>query len=121
MIIATLVVIVVLFFVACYRDPDSGWCLVLMLIFCGVTMYGCETSDWAKERDRLYIEEQKRKRIPRPVSSADGCTIYVFTTDRDHYFTRCGSSVSTETTWKESCGKSCSRDKSAVITTEGNK
>lgn len=107
-------------------DSLAGWLRWLAFLAIPFIVASCVKSDLynnaVKEDNAERAAEWKRKTTPRVISSTpDGCTVYVFTTDRDHYFTRCGSRVNTETTWKESCGKSCSKEKSDVITTEGNK
>lgn len=116
-------VIAVLVVIAAYLENWLSWVLILLIPF---TVVQCAKTDnyQTHERESKAQEDAnwKRKTTPRVIStSPDGCTVYVFTTDRDHYFTRCGSQVSTETTWKESCGKNCSKDRSDVMLTEGNK
>jgi hypothetical protein len=60
----------------------------------------------------------KAKEIPREMSKADGCTVYVFErTGREHFFTRCEATTSTETNWTEGCGKGCSKNMTDTITT----
>ena len=66
-------------------------------------------------------EQKEQMRIPAPISSADGCTVYRFEDNGTHYFTRCGSTVTTTRNYTESCGKACSRNRQEVLTTEGNK
>jgi len=40
----------------------------------------------------------------------DGCTVYRFVdAGYSRYFARCAGAASSETTWRESCGKNCTR------------
>ena len=65
----------------------------------------------AKQVEKIRKEEiEKQKAIPKVLSEADGCTVYVFERQgREHFFTRCPATTSTETNWTEGCGKGCSR------------
>lgn len=115
-----LVVLIALFFLFAYYEVDSlaMLCVVAFMLF---GMYSCGQSEWSKNRDKERLEEERQKRIPRPLSTTDGCTVYAFTNEgRTHYFTRCGSKVETETTWTENCGKNCTKQMSGNITTTGN-
>lgn len=98
---------------------ESGWGALAFLILCLTGVVSCQQSDWSKERDRQVEIQRKEDEKPRIVRSVDDCNVYAFKVgDRWHYFTKCGKTTTTETTYKESCGKSCSREKSEFIVTE---
>lgn len=107
--------------IASLMADEFGAFLIFILAFFVALGYNEATSPEGKERSRKAEEEAKRAAIPHVIRQADGCKVYAFTTDREHYFTRCGSTVTTETNWTKSCGKSCTRHESDTITTEGNK
>ena len=66
-------------------------------------------------------EQRATDRVPVALSSADGCTVYRFYDKSSwHYFTKCGSTVTTTKNYTESCGKGCSRARTETLTTEGN-
>jgi hypothetical protein len=70
-----------------------------------------------------YAEEQATKAAkaaadeqPRVIREVDGCKVYAFHSgDRWHYFTRCPTSTTTESSWTESCGKNCRTTKTETI------
>jgi hypothetical protein len=93
-------------------------CLLTLVV---IGIVSCNDSEWYKKDQAEKAEAAKRRATPHVIREADGCKVYAFETDREHYFTRCGSTVSTETNWSQSCGKSCSKKMSDTITTEGNK
>jgi len=120
----TIVMIVSALLFVCFAficDEREGWAALMLLIFCGSAITSYSNSESYKESKRQEAEAAQRESIPHVIREADGCKVYAFTTDREHYFTRCGSSVTTETTWKKSCGKNCSRVEGDTIVTEGNK
>lgn len=87
----------------------------------GFFVAALEHTSWAEESHRKKADEDRREAIPHIIREADGCKVYAFKTDREHYFTRCGSTVSTETNYTVTCGKNCRREESDVIATqEGN-
>ena len=54
------------------------------------------------------------------IEELDGCKVYRFWDGNYHYITKCGSSVTTQKSWDEYCGKSCVQHKREEITTENN-
>lgn len=88
---------------------------VLLLVAFGV--HSCEESKWFKDMQANQAKYQKEQRTPHVIREADGCKVYAFERDgRDHYFTRCPSSVTTtESSWSVSCGKNCSRTETESI------
>lgn len=90
--------------------------------FIVLVLYGCNFSDWSKEQAAKADAAARAEATPHVIREADGCKVYAFRRDsRDHYFTRCGSTVTTESTYSVSCGKSCSSTKTESIVTEGNR
>lgn len=100
---------------------EYGAFITFLIAFFIAVIYRESTSPEWQERTRKAELDAQRAAIPHVIREADGCKVYAFTTDREHYFTRCGSTVTTETNWTKSCGKSCTRHESDTITTEGNK
>jgi hypothetical protein len=114
----TLLVFMVVF--ACYgayRDMDSELfsTLALMIILVwGVWAYNIPDTPEQVAQAKAQAEQReaarREKETPKPLSQADGCTVYVFERQgREHFFTRCEKTTSTETNWTEGCGKGCSR------------
>lgn len=98
----------------------ATWCGCILLG--GYTVNACMSTDWYKESVANDAREASAAAIPRVIREADGCKVYQFHADgRDHYFTRCGATVTTDRTGSESCGKNCARPTSEVITTKGNR
>jgi hypothetical protein len=110
----------ILVLVFAYFELENMALLALMCTFAS-GIVSCSESDWYKRDQKEMAAEAKRRATPHVIREADGCKVYAFETDREHYFTRCGSTVSTETNWSQSCGKNCSKKMSDTITTEGNK
>jgi hypothetical protein len=69
----------------------------------------------------LNEQEKAEMRVPQLLSESDGCRVYKFVDDGTHYFTRCGEQVDTVRHYTESCGKNCTRRRTELIATEGNK
>jgi hypothetical protein len=62
--------------------------------------------------------EQVARETPKVIREADGCQVYAFErSGREHFFTRCPATTSTETNWTESCGKNCRSHKQESIVT----
>jgi hypothetical protein len=97
------------------------------LSFCtlvGAVVFGmvqCEGTEYMKSHRAKAVADEKRKSTPHVIREADGCKVYAWYDGAWHYFTRCSSVVTTERSYTESCGKSCTKKKSEVIVTEGNK
>jgi hypothetical protein len=71
--------------------------------------------------ERADAAQALAERTPHVIREADGCKVYAFKGDGVyHYFTRCGSTVTTDHQYTESCGKKCTTTKTESITTEGN-
>jgi hypothetical protein len=104
-----------------FASRESGWSVPFFAVALGSGLVGCDNTEWMKENHRQQALEEQREATPHVIREADGCKVYAFKTDREHYFTRCGSRVSTETNWSKSCGKSCTKQESDTIVTEGNK
>ena len=88
---------------------------------CAGLVYGCNFSDWAKRDAAARQAQERADATPHVIREADGCKVYAFKSGDWHYFTRCGSTVTTERNWTENCGKACVKHKSETIVTEGNK
>jgi hypothetical protein len=103
----------------------KGEWLITLFVFLAILfgVVSCTQSDWwtkhqAEERKAAYAEAIANQK-PRLVSEADGCKVYTFKGgDRWQYFTRCGATTTTDNSYKESCGKNCSRVVPVAITTE---
>ena len=54
------------------------------------------------------------------IEELDGCKVYRFWDGNYHYITKCGSSVTTQKSWDEYCGKACTRHRKEELTTENN-
>lgn len=71
----------------------------------------------ARERAARLVRE-----TPHVIREAGGCQVYAFErSGREHYFTRCPETTSTETNWTESCGKNCRSHKQDTIVTPNKK
>jgi hypothetical protein len=82
----------------------------------------CADSDWYQKQMSANAAARTARETPHVIREKDGCKVYAFERDgRDHYFTRCGEVVTTETNWTQSCGKNCSKQVSDIIETRGNK
>jgi len=113
-------VAVVLFFIFAACD----WNFCALVCFCVALVVGvnaCTDTEWYKEDQKRDAEARRQAATPHVIREFDGCKVYAFTTDREHYFTRCGSTVSTETNFSKSCGKNCTKQDSDTIVTGGNK
>jgi hypothetical protein len=103
----------------------EGWKSTLaqfiVLALCVFGIYSCSQSDWYKDSERAQEAQKRADETPHVIREADGCKVYAFKSgDNWHYFTRCGSTVTTERNWTEKCGKNCTTHKSESIATEGN-
>lgn len=78
-------------------------------------MHSCQQSEWWQASERARAERERREATPHVVREADGCKVYAFKAhERYHYFTRCGSTTTTSSSW-ESCNtsgkvRSCKRE-----------
>lgn len=96
--------------------------IVVAIAIFGIT--SCLDAEWYKESQRRDAAQREADKQPRVIREADGCKVYAFKSGSDwHYFTRCGSTVSTERNYSVSrqCGKTtCTDKKIETIVTEGN-
>lgn len=122
----TLLALLFLFVAMCFcanidQDVCVLFCFVIVFIWSVWAFNIPDTPEEvaAKQAQALQkAEEERIKSTPRPMSQADGCTVYVFERQgREHFFTRCEATTSTETNWTEGCGKGCSRDVKDTIMT----
>lgn len=118
--VTIIVILGVLAVGALLADAFGVFC-VLILAFFAALIYNDANSPEGQARKKQRELEYQRAATPHVIRQADGCKVYAFTTDREHYFTRCGSTVTTETNWLKSCGKNCTKQESDTIVTEGNK
>jgi hypothetical protein len=106
-------------------DIDDVTSIVKTVVGLGlvaVSMHSCFNSEWYKEGERTRAAKAAAAAIPHVIREADGCKVYAFERgSTDHYFTRCGETVTTERNYTESCGKNCTKHKQELIVTEGNK
>ncbi|MBD1412871.1 MULTISPECIES: hypothetical protein [Burkholderia] len=94
---------------------------VLIAGACVFGVYSCANSDWYRESERAEAARRHAEETPHVIREADGCKVYAFKSGENwHFFTRCGSTVTTERSWSESCGKNCTARKSESIATDGN-
>lgn len=120
-----LAVIAVLLIILFYVLEREGLTMLSVICLCGTIIVGCENSDWKKGVDKEQAEQDRKAATPHIIREADGCKVYAFKTDREHYFTRCAATataaatVTTETNYTVACGKNCRREESDVIVTEG--
>ena len=70
-------------------------------------LYSRQQSEWRRDGERAQAERERREATPHVVREADGCKVYAFkhVGGRYHYFTRCGSTTTTSSSW-ESCNTS---------------
>lgn len=110
---------------AAQTDLDEAWYGILFAIIVIVwAAWAVKIPDTPEEiaEKELKIAKAKEKETPRELNKIDGCTVYVFERQgREHFFTRCESTTSTETNWTEGCGKGCSRDVKDTIVTPNAK
>jgi hypothetical protein len=88
-----------------------GMVFVLFGLVGGIILGVIVFYGWATDTPENRAKTQEAA-IPRVYAQVDGCTVYVWNSDsRNHYFTRCDNTnkVVTENSWKESCGKACSK------------
>lgn len=88
-------------------------CLAVFLIS------SCVKSEWFQEHERKQEAQRQADRQPRVIREVDGCKVYAFKTGDWHYFTRCGSTVTTDRHYQVREGK-VTKNKVETIVTEGN-
>lgn len=118
------IVAIAVFILLCWALDDLVSAAVLMVM--GLLVVSCNQSEryqtYTKEQDAYYAAERKREATPRLYSEKDGCKVYTFKgNDRWQFFTTCGTSTTTETTYQVTCGKNCKRVESDVHVTEVKK
>lgn len=96
------------------------WLAIIGL--CGFGIVKCNGSDWYRASEAADAAAQTARETPHVIRlSPDGCKVYAFEAGRNtHYFTRCGTAVTTDRSYSETCGKSCTNHKTEQIVTEGN-
>ncbi|CAG9229396.1 hypothetical protein [Burkholderia vietnamiensis] len=100
--------------------------LLVVILIGGAIVFGinrCTKSEWYQAGERERAEQEKRDRTPHVIREADDCKVYAWKDGSDtyHYFTKCpNSTVQTDRTYTESCGKNCTRKKVESITTTSN-
>jgi hypothetical protein len=88
--------------------------LVLLVMIC---IQKCDSSEWSHEYDRKQEANRAELAKPKIVSaSTDGCTVYSFYTNTTHYFTRCGSTTTTDRTYTEQNGKQSIQKIESIVT-----
>lgn len=102
-----------------YFDGEGMVWASLFVVLIWVMWFTRDSPAEAAVKDARKATERLARETPHVVREADGCKVYAFERHgRDHYFTRCPATTDTETNWKESCGKNCTRHKSENIVTE---
>lgn len=109
MIGALLVICVVLIFNFCDSYKHSWVSMVAFLVFIATCVGSCNQSDWWNNyNDKANAESQRiaiLEATPRVIREADGCKVFTFKDSGAwHYFTRCPTITTTETTHTYECG-----------------
>jgi hypothetical protein len=118
-----ILVILVTFSILNDVDPDAcgSAVIVVFIVWLAWLPFIPDTPEQIKAAQEAKIkreEDARQKAIPHAMSEADGCTVYVFERQgREHFFTRCEKTTSTETNWTEGCGKGCSKPMHDTILT----
>lgn len=103
-----------------YKDHWVGNFALLGLVMVG--MNGCFNSEWYKASKREQAAQEALAAQPHIIREADGCKVYAFKSgEREHYFTKCGLTTTTESSYNVSCGKNCSKTEVETIITENKK
>lgn len=90
----------------------------LLFVLALFGLYKCQNSEFAEENRKIQAAQE----IPHVIREADGCKVYEFKSNgNNHYFTRCGETVSTDRDYTKSCGKGCVKHETETIVTNGNK
>ena len=93
---------------------------IIIGIITGVT--SCNQSEWNQQSNREAAQREAKEAQPHVIREADGCKVYAFKSgERWHYFTKCGSNTTTESSYNVSCGKNCSKTEVETIVTENKK
>lgn len=93
---------------------------IVSVIFIGIAGYRSTPEYQAelKKEEAAELKKMQEDVIPRLISEKDGCKVYAFKAgERWHYFTRCATSTTTESTYSERVGKT-TRERSEFNTTE---
>lgn len=101
--------------------PDSVTFTIWIVLVCipWAMWHWRESPQEEAVRKAREAAERKVRETPHVIREADGCKVYAFESGgRNHFFTRCPASTDTETTWSESCGKSCRKEMSEHIVQE---
>ena len=94
--------------------------LMKVLSIIAICLFGivkCIQSDWFQAQEREKAAEIAEMATPKIVSkSDDGCVVYSFYTDTTHYFTRCGSTTTTDRQYTVHRGKSSQTETESIVT-----
>ncbi|MDN8037423.1 hypothetical protein [Burkholderia vietnamiensis] len=103
---------------------------ITLLKFAAVTalcifgIHSCTTSSWWQAHEAAEAASNAAEAKPHVIrATEDGCKVYAWRDNGGvgeiHYFTRCGSTVTTERNYTVSHGKT-SEHKTETIVTQGN-
>lgn len=94
------------------------WIAVIALVIFGI--HACNQSDWYQASKAADAAQARADQTPHVIREADGCKVYAFKSNNYwHYFTRCGSTVTTDASHGERSGKT-TKTVTETITTQGN-
>lgn len=118
------VLILVALVLLCYiswidlNDGPSALLILAWVVIWGFWQpLGLTPEEKAADKAEQHAKQVARE-TPKVIREADGCQIYAFERNgREHYFTRCPATTSTETNWTENCGKNCTTRKQESIVT----
>jgi hypothetical protein len=118
-VILGLLLVIVVLFSAWAFDGEGVWALIGIVVIGWSMWHWRDTPEESAAKEAQKAAEKLARETPRVIREADGCKVYAFEkSGREHFFTRCPATTDTETTWSESCGKNCRREKSSNILTE---
>lgn len=81
--------------------------------------YNRDTPEQAAAKEAAEAAARVVRETPHVIREADGCKVYEFEAQgRNHYFTRCPATTSTERNYTVSCGKNCTTVKQETIITD---
>ncbi len=108
-----------------WNDVSDGGVLILCMAWAIVWGFWQPLAATPEEKAAQQAQEQAKRyarETPKVIREADGCQIYAFErSGREHYFTRCPATTSTETNWTENCGKNCTSHKQESIVTNNKR
>ena len=89
------------------------FCIALVVV---VGVKGCRGSDWYKDGQAKVDAQDAADAVPKVFQEVDGCKVYVFKSGNWHYFTRCPSTTTTDTTTTYNSGKTTQTEISTITT-----